>query len=74
MPIYEYQCIQCGERFEIRQAIGEGNSGLSCPKCHAPNPRRIFSSFFSGDLWKRSMRSKLPTCDAGSCGFPGLDE
>ena len=74
MPIYEYQCTQCGEKFEIRQVIGEGNSGLSCPECHAPNPRRIFSSFFTGGSWKQSMRNKLPTCDTGACGLPGLEE
>jgi len=35
MPIYEYQCAQCGEKFEVRQAIGADSSGLSCPKCGA---------------------------------------
>ena len=31
MPIYEYQCTQCGEKFEVRQSIGEDGSKLNCP-------------------------------------------
>jgi putative FmdB family regulatory protein len=31
MPIYEYQCISCGEKFEVRQSIGEDGSKLNCP-------------------------------------------
>ena len=45
MPVYEYQCTECGERFEVRQAIGADGSSLSCPKCQAGNPRKLFSSF-----------------------------
>lgn len=49
MPIYEYYCTQCRKRFEVLQAIGASDSGLSCPKCHAPNPRRLISPFFNPD-------------------------
>ena len=47
MPIYEYQCTQCEERFEVRQSVGEDGSKLHCPKCTAQNPKRVISSFFS---------------------------
>ena len=47
MPIYEYQCTQCGERFEVRQSMGEDGSKLHCPKCTALNPKRVPSSFFT---------------------------
>lgn len=46
MPIYEYECTQCGEKFEVRQSFGEDGSELTCPKCRASNPRRLISSFF----------------------------
>ena len=32
MPIYEYRCTQCEERFEVRQSFGEDGSKLNCPK------------------------------------------
>jgi putative FmdB family regulatory protein len=73
MPIYEYQCTQCGEKFEVRQAIGEGGSGLTCPKCHAPSPERLFSSFFSpGSSTPEPSETSCPTCSSGVCGLPPL--
>ena len=47
MPIYEYQCPQCSERFAVLQSMGEDGSKLHCPKCNAGNPKRVLSSFFS---------------------------
>ena len=48
MPIYEYQCTKCGERFAARQSMGEDGSKLNCPKCEAGNPKRLVSAFFGG--------------------------
>jgi putative FmdB family regulatory protein len=47
MPIYEYQCTQCEERFEVHQPMGADGSELHCPKCTTQNPKRVPSSFFS---------------------------
>jgi len=73
MPIYEYQCIHCGQRFEVRQAIGEDGSKLSCPKCHAGTPKRLFSSFFSpGSSGTGPSEVSCPTCSSGICGLPQM--
>ena len=73
MPIYEYQCIGCGERFEVRQSVGEDGSKLNCPKCRAQNPKRLVSSFFSPTP-STSEPSELgyPTCSTGTCGLPPM--
>ena len=71
MPIYEYQCSQCGQKFEVRQSIGEDGSKLSCPKCNAQNPKRLFSSFFSPGVSEPSEIS-CPTCTTGTCGLPPM--
>ncbi len=42
MPIYEYQCEQCGNRFEKFCRFGDEKTG-KCPKCGAENPKRIIS-------------------------------
>ena len=73
MPIYEYQCTECRERFEVRQSIGEDSSLLNCPKCHAGNPKRLISSFFA----QRPSASEFsdigyPTCSSGVCGLPPM--
>jgi putative FmdB family regulatory protein len=41
MPIYDFECAQCGARFEELVAVGEP---VSCPSCGAGNARRLFSS------------------------------
>jgi len=45
MPIYEYECLTCGERFELRRSMSDSDQELKCPQCGAENPRRIFSTF-----------------------------
>ena len=48
MPLYEYRCRGCGERFEILQRLGEDGDKLSCPRCGEPRPERVLSTFASG--------------------------
>jgi putative FmdB family regulatory protein len=73
MPIYEYQCTNCGKRFEVRQAIGEDGSGVTCPKCHTENPKRLFSSFFNpGANTTDPSDISCPTCSSGVCGLPPM--
>jgi len=45
MPIYEYECKSCGQRFELRRSIAASDSEIRCPKCGVENPRRVFSVF-----------------------------
>lgn len=40
MPLYDYQCDQCGHRFEVRQGIREDPLTV-CPQCGAPIRRVI---------------------------------
>lgn len=47
MPIYEYECPKCNERFEVLQRINEDAAALRCPKCGADKPVRVLSGFFS---------------------------
>ena len=48
MPIYEYECEKCGERFELRRGMADGDSDVNCLKCGAKKPRRVFSVFATG--------------------------
>jgi putative FmdB family regulatory protein len=52
MPVYEYECSACGEKFEVRRSIFAGHAKpgeLKCPKCGSEEPRRVFSSFMGCD-------------------------
>jgi len=61
VPIYEYECTQCGERFEVRQSMGEDGSKLICPKCQAHSPKRVLSSFFGGSSGSASSGASCIT-------------
>jgi len=45
LPIYEYECLNCGERFELRRSISDSSKEEICPKCGIEDVRRIFSTF-----------------------------
>ena len=41
MPIYEFECQECGTRFEELVAAG---GSVACPSCGAARVRRLLSS------------------------------
>jgi putative FmdB family regulatory protein len=45
MPIYEYECRTCGEKFEKLRQVNSSDSELTCPECGSENPSRVFSVF-----------------------------
>jgi putative FmdB family regulatory protein len=47
VPLYEYRCRECGERFEVLQRLGQGGDELTCPRCGEPRPERVLSTFAS---------------------------
>jgi putative FmdB family regulatory protein len=42
MPLYDFRCRACGERFE---AFAPRGQSAPCPTCGAPDAERVFSSF-----------------------------
>ncbi len=48
MPIYEYMCQKCQERFELRRRIADSDSDIRCPRCGAEKPQRVISAFTTG--------------------------
>lgn len=48
MPLYEYECVKCANRFEalVRTVTqGTGESLLRCPACHGDQLTRLISAF-----------------------------
>ena len=45
MPIYEYECDDCGHRFDLRRGFEDDDSDVTCPGCGAGHPRRAISMF-----------------------------
>lgn len=45
MPLYEYRCSSCGNRFEVLRRMGQGSEGLACPECGQERVDKEFSTF-----------------------------
>lgn len=42
VPIYEFECEECGERFE--DLVAAGTAAPACPACKATGARRLLST------------------------------
>ena len=59
MPLFEYECRECGERFE---ALVQRASRPSCPSCGSEDLEKQLSTFGLGGV--SGSRDKAP------CGAP----
>ena len=48
MHVYEYQCDDCGERFELFLRSVARQASAMCPKCGSPKGRKAISLFGIG--------------------------
>ncbi|MCG0275562.1 MAG: zinc ribbon domain-containing protein [Thermosediminibacteraceae bacterium] len=64
MPVYEYRCNCCGNRFEALRKLEERDVPIECPGCKSSNTRREVSTF---GTTKSSGASKL----SSSCSNTG---
>ena len=71
MPLYEYQCDSCHERFERIQKYSDPPVDV-CPKCGAGPVKKLFSSpaiQFKGSGWyKTDSRPGEKSSDSNSSG------
>ena len=43
MPLYEYECPECGTKVEVLQKMGEDGTALKCQKCAVTGLRKVIS-------------------------------
>ncbi len=66
MPIYEYQCRQCGNDFET---LVRGSTAPKCPQCGGADLHKKLSAF-AAITTASSTEGDMPAgCQA--CGMPG---
>ena len=65
MPLYDYECRDCGEAFEVRASIKEREAGLvlACPKCGSRQARQRLTF---ASLLRTGRVSSGPTCGPGA--------
>jgi putative FmdB family regulatory protein len=75
MPLYEYQCNACSNKFELRQKFSD-SPATECPKCGGELAKLITSAAFAlkGGGWHAEGYNKgkgadaAPVCPSGgSC-------
>jgi putative FmdB family regulatory protein len=47
MPLYEFECQQCGKVFEVRTPPGVAEGERACPVCRSTKVERVWSPFSS---------------------------
>jgi putative FmdB family regulatory protein len=43
MPTYEYHCVRCQQRYDMRRARAERNDPAPCPTCGTAGQRQLES-------------------------------
>ena len=73
MPIYEYVCLDCGERFELMRSMKDADAPLTCNKCDSEHTSRMLSLFFasSGGRVVAGGSPSCAGCAGGSCATCG---
>jgi putative FmdB family regulatory protein len=68
MPVYEYECGGCGQRFERLVSLSEARQGVKCPTCGSKSVRKLVSVFARAG--GQSEASECPTCPTEVCDLP----
>jgi putative FmdB family regulatory protein len=77
MPIYEYRCESCSEKFELLTRFAERDTAQACPACESTRTRVLVSSFaFAGvessdSLDLGASETTGGGCCGGACGSCG---
>jgi putative FmdB family regulatory protein len=69
MPIYEYLCDDCGERYE--RIVLSRNAAIECPKCASAKRTKQFSVFAAPANSAKSSGGTSSSgggCCGGACG------
>lgn len=72
MPIFEYLCEDCGNKFE-KLVRRPGAEEVLCPSCGQSHLDQQFSSFAAHSGGRDTFQGGgMPSCPSGMCATPGL--
>jgi putative FmdB family regulatory protein len=78
MPIFEYRCAECNEKFEVLHKSSVKVGEVSCPKCNSTKNKKLLSAFSSAADGSYSYANSKPTKQSApapscACGSGGCD-
>jgi putative FmdB family regulatory protein len=65
MPLYEFRCGQCGQRFEVLRPMAKADDPAPCPQCQSADTKRAISRFAS--FSKSADGSTAAVAGGGGC-------
>lgn len=68
MPVYEYKCSECNNKFEYLHKSSTVQEKIVCPVCNSNKNQKLFSPFSSST--KSGYNSSSGECTIGNCGLP----
>ncbi len=73
MPIFEYRCSECSNKFEVLHKSSAANEEVICPKCSSKKNKKLLSTFSAsfadgGSSFSSSDYSSDASCSSGTCG------
>ena len=76
MPIYEYICKDCNNKFEAMRSFSDADKEISCTHCGSTNTKRAVSKCFScgsgGETFSAtSSGGGCAGCSGGNCSHCG---
>ena len=73
MPIYEYECRDCGHVFELIRPMCDADKAITCDKCNSVRTTRQLSLFnaSSGGKALTGGDSGCGSCGGGHCSSCG---
>ena len=75
MPVYEYVCNSCKNKFELLRPFSKSQESASCPRCNQ-TANRIISACISITTNESGVPQQLggsscSSCSSGSCSSCG---
>lgn len=70
MPIYEYQCQDCGNEFE-ELVLNRATEPQTCPQCGKGEITRLASTFGMVGDTRRGTMSSCSGCKSNNCASCG---
>lgn len=65
MPIYEYICMKCNEKFSVLRSIHSSGKDTECSMCGSRDVKKALSSFSCVSASGSNASSSIPTAPAG---------
>lgn len=65
MPVFEYHCTKCNNKYEVFHKSSVNQEEVLCPKCNSAASKKLFSTF-SASMGSNSI-SDSDSCATGNC-------